>query len=200
MAITDVDVGNMALAVLGEAPIESFDEDHKFARLLNLHFDVTREAELGKYAWVFAIFEAELNGTEISEAVDGTLNYAYDLPPDCIRPLPPTYDGEPNGIPISWKQHAGVIYSDQSGPLKLRYVANLIDPNAWNAQFTEVVVGALAIKLALLTGKVSVLEVARSAYQSALDDALRTNALERYGQFYRQSWASARGDNRFWRA
>ena len=55
MAITPLDIANMALAVLDEAPIDSLDQDVKPARLLNLHFDFAREAELTRHAWVFAI-------------------------------------------------------------------------------------------------------------------------------------------------
>ncbi|MER9854165.1 MULTISPECIES: hypothetical protein [unclassified Mesorhizobium] len=50
MAITPLDIANMALAVLDEAPIDSLDQDVKAARLLNLHFDLAREAELTKCA------------------------------------------------------------------------------------------------------------------------------------------------------
>jgi hypothetical protein len=48
--LTQLDVANQALAVLDEAPIHSFEEDTKAARLLNLHFETTREAELAKHA------------------------------------------------------------------------------------------------------------------------------------------------------
>ena len=50
MAITPLDIANMALAVLDEAPIDSLDPDVKPARLLNLHFDLAREAELTRHA------------------------------------------------------------------------------------------------------------------------------------------------------
>ncbi|CAH2395901.1 hypothetical protein [Mesorhizobium escarrei] len=51
MDIIPLDIANMALGVLDEAPIDSLDQDVKPARLLNLHFDLTREAELTKHAW-----------------------------------------------------------------------------------------------------------------------------------------------------
>ncbi|TIO46843.1 MAG: hypothetical protein E5Y00_32665, partial [Mesorhizobium sp.] len=78
MAITPLDIANMALAVLDEAPIDSLDQDVKAARLLNLHFDLTREGELAKHAWVFAILSALVPGSD-SGSGDCTLNYAYEL-------------------------------------------------------------------------------------------------------------------------
>ncbi|MER9975356.1 hypothetical protein [Mesorhizobium sp. M0085] len=196
MAITPLDIANMALAVLDEAPIDSLDQDAKAARLLNLHFDLTREAELTKHAFVFAILAASVAGFDTCGGA-GTLNFAYELPADCLRPLPLTGNGEPDGVPLSWRQEAGLIYSDQAGPRIIRYVANLTDPNDWDALFTEVLVAALAIKIAHpLTHKASMIDVARSAYDRALDAAYSANAIQRGGRFSTTSWAFQRGDSR----
>lgn len=196
MAIEPLDVANMVLAVFDEAPIDSLDEDVKAARLLNLHFDVTREAELTKYAWVFAILSASVDGTDTGTG-NCTLNWVEELPADCLRPLPLTYNGEPGGVPISWRQEAGLIYSDQSGPRIIRYIANLTDPNDWDALFTEVLVGALAIKVAHpLTHKASMIDIARSAYDRALDAAFSAQAIQRGGRLSTSSWAMQRGDTR----
>lgn len=197
MAITPLDIANMALAVLDEAPIDSLDQDVKAARLLNLHFDLTREAELARHAWVFAILRATLAGADIGSG-GGTLNHAYELPADCLRPLPPTHNGEPDGVPLSWRQEAGLIYSDRPGPLVLRYIANLTDPNDWDSLFSEVVVAALAVKLAHpLTHKAGMIDIARSAYDRALDAAFTANAIQRGGRLHTGAWISRRGDFRF---
>ncbi|TPK83474.1 hypothetical protein [Mesorhizobium sp. B2-4-17] len=196
MAITPLDIANMALAVLDEAPIDSLDQDVKAARLLNLHFDLTREAELTRYAWVFAILRATVVGSDAG-GNDCGLNVAYELPADCLRPLPLTHNGEPDGVPVSWRQEAGLIYCDQPGPLTIRYIANLTDPNDWDALFTEVLVAALAIKVAHpLTHKSGMIDIARSAYDRALDAALNANAIQRGGRFYTASWSIQRGDTR----
>lgn len=200
MAITPEDIANMALAVLDEAPIDSLDQDVKAARLLNLHFDQTRMSELTKHAWVFAILSTSLVGTDLGTDSD-TFNWVYELPADCLRPLPLTYNGEPDGIPIGWRQEAGLLYSDQSSPRIIRYIANLTDPNDWDATFTEVLVAALAIKIALpLTHKSGMVDAARNAYDRALDDARTANAFQRSGSLSTSSWAFQRGDSRYWRA
>lgn len=197
MAITPLDIANMALAVLDEAPIDSLDQDVKAARLLNLHFDLTREAELTKHAWVFAILSASVPGSETGSG-GCTLNVAYELPADCLRPLPPTHNGEPDGVPVSWRQEAGIIYSDRPGPLAIRYIANLTDPNDWDALFTEVLVAALAVKIAHpLTHKAGMIDIARAAYDRALDAAFSANAIQRGGRAYTASWAIQRGDSRY---
>jgi hypothetical protein len=199
MAITPLDIANMSIAILDEAPIDSLDQDIKVARLLNLHMDVTREAELTKYAWVFSILSASVIGTD-TESGDNTLNWVYELPPDCLRPLPLTYNGEPDGVPISWRQEAGLIYSDQSSPRIIRYIANLTDPNDWDALFTDVLVSALAVKIAHpLTHKTGMIDVAKNAYATAIDAAHTAQAIQRGGRLNTSTWAVQRGDNR-WRA
>jgi hypothetical protein len=198
--LTQLDIANQALAVLDEAPIGSFEEDSKAARLLNLHFETTREAELAKHAWVFALRTIELTGYDTGSG-HGTLNWEYDLPPDFLRLLPVSYDNELSGVPISFEQRDGHLYSDQSSPRSIRYIAALEDPDDWDAPFTEVLVAALAIKLALpLTHKTGMLQLAQQAYQLALRSAMRVNAVQQYGALYRASWATQRGDLRHWRA
>lgn len=199
MPVTPEDIANMALAVLDEAPITSLDDDNKAARLCNLHYDLTREAELQKHAWNFAIVSAELTGTDL-ETDAGTLNWSYDVPTDCLRVLPLTHDGEPQGLPISWRRQGSVILTDQESPRTIRYIGNLTDPDDWDALFTEVVVAALAVKLAIpLTHKTGMLQLAQQAYDRALDAARQAHAFEEGSQLYRQSWAVARGDTRHWR-
>lgn len=196
----DVDVANMALDVLDEAAIDALTEDVKPARLLDRHYVQTRQAELAKHPWVFALANESVTGTD-TDSGDGTLNWSYAVPSGALRILPLTYNGEPDGVPISWRQEGGVILSDQESPRIIRYIADVTDPDDWSPLFTEVMVAALAVKIALpLTHKAGMVEIAQNAYQRAVAEATRTNAFEASGTLYRQSWAQARGDNRFWRA
>lgn len=198
MALTPEDVANMALGILDEVQITSLDEDVKAARLLNLHFDTTRESELTKHTWVFAILRETLTGTDISDD-DCALDWVYELPTDCLRPLPLTHNGEPEpfGLPVSWRQEGDLLYTDQSSPRRIRYIANLTDPNDWTALFTDVIAAALAVKIALpLTHKSGMVELARTAYDTAVQSAKDVNAIQRGGDLYQGSWAQARGDDR----
>jgi len=195
--MTTEDVANQALNLLDEATIDSLDDNNLAARIVNLHIDQTRQAELQKYAWVFAIFKLEVDGSDTGSGV-GTLNYVYEVPEDALRVLPLTYDGEPTGVPISWRQEAGLIYSDQESPRIIRYIANLTDPNDMDALFIDVWVAALAFKLAMpITHKQSTRQDASAAYREALSAARRANAIERSGRLQSDSWAQARGD---WRS
>lgn len=198
-AVTQDDVGNMVLDILTEGAIDSLDEDVKPARLLSRHFDVTVEGELRKHPWTFAIVSAELVGTDLGTP-DGTLNWQYELPADAIRVLSPNYDDTWPALPINYRQEGGYLYTDQSSPRTIRYIANVNDPAEWDALFTDVVVAALAVKIAHpLTGKANMVQVATAAYDRAMTAAQRANAIESPGRMYRESWLAERGDNRHWR-
>lgn len=200
MPVDQTDIANMALDLLTEGAIDSLDEDVKAARLLSRHWDTTLESELSKNAWAFAIVSAEIEGTDLGTA-DGTLNWQFELPGDALRPLPLTYDGQAQGIPITWRQEGGFVYTDQDSPRIIRYIANVIDPADWSALFTDAFAAALAIKIAHpLTGKANMIEIAQGAYERAIADARRTNAIETAGRLRSEDWGFQRGDTRFWRA
>lgn len=199
MPLTSVDVANMALAVLDEATIDSLDDDDRAARLLNLHYDTTREAELTKHVWSFSVlFPDDIAAVDTGQG--GEFRYLYTVPSDFLRPAWLTADGTPTGAPITWSSWADGIRTDFEGPLKLPYVANLIDPDDWNALFTDVLAAALAIKIALpITHKANMVQLAKETYKDALEAALQVNAIMRIGKQYVGSWAQQRGDYRHWR-
>jgi hypothetical protein len=198
--MNDLDVANVAIALLDETPIDALNEDVKAARLIATHYDQTRRAELTKNLWSFALASASVIGDDIGSG-DGTLNWRYAIPPASLRVLPLTYDGEFGGVPISYRVVGPSIFTDQESPRIVRFVQDVTDPDAWPPLFTEVMAAALAVKVAHpLTHKTGMIEIAQNAYQRALSDARRVNAMQSFGQLYTQSWAQARGDHRYWRA
>lgn len=193
-AVTVEDVANMALGILVEAPIESLDEDNKAARLLNLHYETTRQSELMKQAWAFAIFRVEL--TKDPDAPTGSeYRYGYATPEDALRVLPLTDSGEASGVRIPWKQEGGLILTNYESPRLIRYIGNLTDPGDWNPLFVEALAARLAMKIAMpLTQKASILQGAKVVYDEAIAEARRINAIESSSVFTSQSWSEARGD------
>lgn len=201
MTIANVDVANMALDILTEAPITALTDDVKAARLLNRHFDQTVKAEQRAHKWTFAIATASLTVTTDLGTDSGTLRYKYTPPTDALRLLPLKYDDQFEAVGINWEQRDGFLYSDQSGPRTIRYIKYISDPNLWDALFLDVVVAALAIKAAHpLTGKASMIQIAQGAYDRALMKAYRNAAIEQTGRLYKESWGLQRGDYRSFRA
>ena len=177
--VTPTDIANMALGLLTEAPIDSLDDDDRSARMLRLHYETTRAAELLKRVWAFAILTAEVDGVETG---DPAYPYSFTLPANCLRPLPPTHDGDPAGVALDFRAEGDALLMRTGGARRIRYIGNLIDPGDWNALFTEVFAAALAIKIAhSVTGKASMIEVAQGAYDRAVREARRVNAIIKMG-------------------
>jgi hypothetical protein len=194
VALTPVDVANMALGILVEAPINSLEEDNKAARLLNLHFETTRQSELMKQSWAFAIFRVELD-PEDDAPTGNEYNYAYTVPDDALRVLPLTDTGEASGLRVPFKQEGGLILTNYSGPRLVRYIANLTDPADWDALFIEAFAARLAMKIAMpLTNKPSVLQGAQLVYNEAISEARRVNSIVSSSISAARSWAEERGD------
>lgn len=198
--MAEVDIANMALDLLTEGEIDALTDDDKPARLLNRAFAQTRKAELRKNFWSFAMASSSVTGTDL-ETGDGTLNWRFELPAGTLRVYPLTYDGEPRGIPISWRREGNYVFSDQDSPRIIRVVQDVTDPDDWDPLFTDVMAAALAMKIAhALTGKSGMIEIAQNAYLQAKSEARRVNAMEMGVQMYRQGWDLERGDTRYWRA
>lgn len=190
MSLTPVDIANMALGLLTEAPIDSLDEDSRAARMLNLHYETTRQSELTSREWVFARQTADVDAADTGDA---EWPYAYELPADALRALPPMSYGRE----LPWRQEGSQLYVAEGGKREIRYIANLIDPNDWPAYFTELLAAALALKVAhSITGKASMIEVARQSYQDAAKRAYQLNAVQKGPVQGRSSWASLRGGYR----
>jgi hypothetical protein len=193
-AVTVEDVANMALGILVEAPINSLDDNNKAARLLNLHYETTRQSELMKNAWSFAITRVELDA--LTDAPTGDVyGYGYEVPTDALRVLPLTDTGEAEGARIPFKQEAGLLLTNYAGPRLIRYIANLTDPGDWDPLFVEALAARLAMKIAMpLVNKPSVLQGAQLVYNEAISEARRINSIVASSAPASQSWAEARGD------
>lgn len=189
---TETDIANMALDVLKEAPISSLEDGRPIAKWLKRNFAVTRDSVLSEANWNFA-----LKRVSIAQDVDAPAfgwDYAYTLPGECLRVIPLTSDGTFEGTPIEHEVEGGKILTDESGPLKVRYVYRNENYGSYSATFQEALAGRLAMKMAhWLTGKVSYAQIAQSMYQDAIKKAWLVDAIE--GTSPRaadQEWISAR--------
>lgn len=169
-----VDIANMALGILTESPIDSLDEDSRAARMCNLHFDTVREAELTKREWVFARKTALVEPVALDYTTDGW-SWSYELPSDALRLLP-----DDCGFAGPWRQEGSTVTTIEGGARLVRYIANLIDPNDWPAVFTDVLVAALAVKIAHpITAKTTMVELAKQSYREAVGQAQAVNAVQK---------------------
>jgi tryptophan-rich sensory protein len=137
--ITDAEIANNALCLLGVSPINSLSDVSVQAQLADRLYSSTRDEVLLSHLWNFAMKRATLTATT---APTSGWSYAYTLPADCLRVV------QLNGFEANETQdeHAvegGVLVTD-AATAAVRYLARITDTTAYPPLFLE----ALALKLA----------------------------------------------------
>jgi|TARA_R110000803_G_scaffold188447_1_gene250878 hypothetical protein len=131
------DIVSQALLLIGEAPINSFDEGVSGVVASNL-YDTTRDSLLTATRWRFAVGKASLS--KLTATPLNEWNNAFQLPSDLLMPIrvyPKT----------SYEIYEDKIYSNQNS-LQLDYIFRP-DESAFPAYFVECLAAHLAEKFAL---------------------------------------------------
>jgi len=144
MAVSKVDICNMALTRLGASPIVSLDDDSANARALNRVYEIALRSILSECKWTFATKRTLL--ALVSGALawyDSGETIIYQRPSDCIR-IFGTNDDD-----ATWREEGEYIISDTSG-LGLRYVYYLDAPSKYTISFIDAFADRLAADIAFL--------------------------------------------------
>jgi len=194
-----IEIVNRALFKLGALPLASMGDNNKQARIMSGLWDTVRKSELRRHLWSFALRRTSLPA--LSPAPAWGYRNAYALPADLLRVaqvndlmLSPsqtdyrTFDDSPYAI------EGATLLTDFPAPLKLRYIADITDPGAFDALFVE----ALAAKLAYeacegLTQANEKKSAASQDYQVAIKAAAMVTAIEKPPQgLADDSWMTTR--------
>jgi hypothetical protein len=169
-----VEICNRALQKLGARRITTLTEDSVNARACNTAYDPVRLAELRAHPWAFAIKLASLAADSTAPAF-GKSN-AFQLPSDYVRLVPPYPEDNYNSN--DWEIQGLKIYTNDSAPLNIRYVADITDANTMDPLFREALAAKLAEELAEeLTQSNPKKEKATRGYEEAIAQARRANAI-----------------------
>lgn len=168
----ELDIWNLALQKLGVERLSSTTQNHRNARSCAACYETTRDAELEKYRWTFAIARVVLAPDASAPAFGFT--YRFPVPSDCLRVLLPP-DTE-----LDWVIENGYVLTNYGDTLEIRYVARVTDTSRFSPTFVK----ALAMKMAEdmceeLTQSNQKKADAQQAYKDAIAEARRTNAIEK---------------------
>ncbi len=154
-----VAIANLAASKVGsDDQIREPDDDTHVARSIKAVWDIERQAALRDHKWNFALKRTGL-AAEALDVVPYPWGYSYPLPADCLR-LIEVLNGEARE---HYQLEGRSILADVSGPLYIRYVADVVEPALWDHLFTEV----MACRVALAIGK----RIAGTNYDRAAGDA-----------------------------
>jgi hypothetical protein len=180
-----IQVANRALTKLGAARITSLADDNKQARAVSSCFDDLRDAELRAHRWQFSLKRVEL--AALVAAPTFGYNFQYQVPADFLKldmvddRFPDVnLDGYVNAEFLDYVLEGNVILTSIGAPLKLRYVAQITDPNAWDALFREALACRIAAEIAEdLTQSTPKRQQAWDEYKQAVNLAVKAGSIER---------------------
>lgn len=165
MAVTQVDICNMALMNIGESHlIQSLDESSTPARACKLWYERSVKLALGFFPWPWATTQAVLS--LLANVTRVGWEYVYALPGDCVTPLALLADGERIGLLSKDARHpfalqwggegvGSVLCTDLAADDfdALEYIAHVDDPASYPEAFVQVVAWVLSGRLAMAIKK-----------------------------------------------
>lgn len=138
MAVSQTDILNKALTLVGASPITSISDDTENARVLSRVYETALRYVLSECKWNFATKRATLS--EITNDLDFTFtgeSNVFQKPTDMIR----IYDTDPQRS--IWREEGDNIIAD-SAEFGVLYVYYHDVPGKYPAYFTEALIDKLA--------------------------------------------------------
>ena len=179
-----VEIVNIALARLGESPVQPLTEDSVPARTVSLLFDSARRSALRDYNWSFAIRTASL-ARMVSAPDEFDFRFAYALPPDCLRALRLRSGG-------SFLIRYSYLYTDDAAPV-LEYVSDVTDTERFDSKFTEAFTYKLASELAMaVKGSPDLMAAMSNSYTALTQSAAAETVRESHAALPENPYVEAR--------
>jgi hypothetical protein len=183
---SQVDIANYALNTLGATNIVSLDENSKPARIINQRYDSVRDYVFRSHPWNCLIRRAELPRETETPAFGYAYQYALPTNPYCLRVL------EFSNGSMSYPQDN--MFSNTGGPVfviegrklltdegiaKIKYVAQITDPQQYDIGLIEALSARLAMEICYaITGSTSMIQLTAAMYDDKVKEARFTDGTE----------------------
>jgi hypothetical protein len=145
MALTAVDICNLALAQLGgKFTITSLDDETAGARLCKANYASLRDTVLEEMDWSFAKTQHALAADTTASLIEGATK--FKIPATTLRVLA-VYDG--NGVKLddwSLEQRSVLAFTDA---LVIRAIDRVEDTTMYSQAFTQALAGRMAAEMAM---------------------------------------------------
>lgn len=176
--MTKVEIVNLALGRLNEAPIVSLDERSAASNAAKLYYDASRREVLRSFNWGFAL---RLESLALLDEGVSDFPFVYALPEDCLRVIRILRQGDPDfasGAGQEFVTRSGKVYTYVSDAM-LEYVSNVEDANDFDGKFTEALSYKLAADMAYsVTGKLELANHYLGVYQQLIGEAATVSMSE----------------------
>lgn len=153
MAVSEVEICNNALLLIGDQSITSFEEANQRAFLCKIFYPATRNEILTEHPWNFSIVRSgSLARLGDDPAFGFTARYQLPVVPKVLRVIDVFRPGDPAPGKISttrildWRVEGDAILTNESTQ-QILFIAEITDPNKFSSSFREVLEQKLAFKL-----------------------------------------------------
>jgi len=174
-----INICNLSLAYLGQAPIESLDQHDERAKRVNLFYEPVRDEVLRAHNWGFAATQKMLELARV-DSQNGTYLYHYPADALFVRSV------EKQGRKLPFEErfdpqiHGRVLCTQEPGCL-VYYTRRVADETQFDSLFVKAFSLALAQDMAVtLTGDLSLAARVAQQYMLTLDEARRSNMTENF--------------------
>lgn len=144
MGTSKIDICNVALNLIGENRIRSFDEDNIRARMCDRLYDSSRNYLMSLFDWPFCRAFKGLQVLDMPEADVPTGYIPYQIPSDCVTAI----DVHPKGTNIRWFQSGEILYVACTNA-QLYYTVRIENSKKFSEQFTNLISEHLASRLCM---------------------------------------------------
>ena len=166
-----LDICNLALNMLGIAPVTSLEEDNNNARLCRRFYPVCRDAVLRDHPWCFADKACKLTALANEESIDEELKIVCAAPHDCIAARKIMHD-------MPYRRWGRKIIVREL-PATLIYTARIEDASLFDSLFVECLQYMLASEIALCSTRDSgLVNLYRQEYERRLQLARSIDSAE----------------------
>jgi len=173
-----VEIVNIALARLGESPIQSLDEGTVPANMAKVFYDPARRSALRDFPWNFALATRRL--ARLSEAPSDFL-FAFSLPADCLKSVRLRREGVSDFVntqQLRYVVRGGQVLTNEEA-VTLEYVADVQDTSLFDDKFIEAMTYKLASELAMpVKGSVELMANYANIYSAKMTQAAALSAGE----------------------
>jgi hypothetical protein len=138
---SDIEICNVALALVGADEIRAFDKTTKRERLCEIMYNYLVPALTACFDWSFARWLAPLRVMDEMPTTD--FGIAYEIPIDCLRAL----DIMPEGKGQKWEQVGSAIYTSVPAPV-LKYIRSVPNAGSLPQHFVNALTAAIAAGIA----------------------------------------------------
>ncbi len=176
-----IDICNLALGYLGQAPISSLEQENAPARWFKLFYGPVRDEVLRTHNWSFATAQRPLLPVQTTLAGPG--QWAYKYPADALfvrRVFAPQAAQKPLLFEERLDSAQGVrVLITQTPQARVLYTRRVHDETQYDASFVKCLALALACDMApALTGDIALAARLEQKYALYVEEARRSNMTE----------------------